>query len=71
MTTLTDAVEGLEASLGDPCHDEDTGFAVTLVADENVVSLFEGGTNLFWAERYHVDGLRVDGLHLRPVLQLV
>ncbi len=22
------------------------------VADENVVSLFEGGTNLFWAERY-------------------
>jgi threonine synthase len=23
-----------------------------LVADENVVSLFEGGTNLFWAERY-------------------
>ena len=34
MTTLTDAVEGLEASLGDPCHDEDTGFSVTLVAVE-------------------------------------
>ena len=30
-----------------------------LVADDNVVSLFEGGTNLFWAERYGAQlGLR-------------
>lgn len=46
MTTLTDAVEGLEASLGDPCHDEDTGFAVTLVADENEAFPFVGWAKL-------------------------
>ncbi len=34
------------------------------IADENVVSLFEGGSNLFWAERYG-DGLGVRDLWVK------
>jgi len=46
MTTLIDAVEGLEASLSDPSHDEDTGFATTLLADENEAFPFVGWAKL-------------------------
>lgn len=46
MTTLTDAVEGLEASLGDPAHDQDTGFTATLRADESEAFPFVGWAKL-------------------------
>ena len=39
------------------------------IRDENVVSMFEGGTNLFWAERYGRE-LGVDELWVKHVRQL-